>query len=312
MKKIFLGLLSVFWLLALAAQAADISISAQAGPQQAGVGENITLRVIIEGQANINGSPALPDLPDFQVYSGGRSSNFTFINGQVSSSLQYTFILVPKHTGTFTIGPINLVYENKTYSTAPIQIVVGGGGSRPAPAPSANVPSAPSASSPGVSRHNQDPVFITTQTDRHEVYVNEPVILTFRFYHRIPILAQPQYQPPSINGFWAEDLPPQREFITTVNGVEFQVTEIKTALFPTTAGKLNIGPATLAVQVEDFNRRSADPFADDFFRNFFSRGRQVALKSEPITIKVKPLPGKGRPAEFSGTVGQWALSARLD
>ncbi|NTV53518.1 MAG: protein BatD, partial [Candidatus Firestonebacteria bacterium] len=45
---------------------------------------------------------------------------------------------------------------------------------------------------------------------------------------------------------------------------------------------------------------------------FFSGGRQVALKSEPITIKVKPLPGKGRPAEFSGTVGQWALSARLD
>jgi hypothetical protein len=313
-KQIFLGLIGIVALQAAVAGAADISISAQAVPQQVSVGENVTLQVTIEGQANINGSPALPDLPDFQVYSGGRSSNFTFINGQVSSSLQFTFILVPKHTGTFTIGPISITNNNKTYSTSPIQIVVGGGGApRQAPAPVANAPAGiPNAPAPAGNRHANEPVFITTQVDRHEVYVNEPVILTFRFYHRIPILAQPQYQPPSTSGFWAEDLPPQREYVTTLNGTEYQVTEIKTALFPTSAGKTAVGPATLVVQVEDFNRRAADPFADEFFRSFFSGARQVGLKSEPIQVKVKPLPTKGRPEDFSGTVGQWALSARLD
>jgi hypothetical protein len=312
-KKIFLSFLYIL-LFVSTAGAADIAISAQASPQQANVGENITLRITIEGQANINGAPALPDLPDFQVYSGGRSSNFTFVNGQVSSSLQFTYILVPKHIGTFTLGPVNLVYDNKTYSTNPIQIIVGGGGnaSRPAPAPAGNAPNAPSTAFSGGNRHANEPVFITTQVDRHEVYVNEPLVLTFRFYHRIPILAQPQYQAPSTSGFWAEDLPPQREYVTIIAGVEFQVTEIKTALFPTNAGKLTIGPGTLVVQVEDFSRRAMDPFADDFFRNFFSGGRQVALKSEPIQVKVNPLPAKGRPADFSGTVGQWSLSARLD
>jgi hypothetical protein len=314
-KNFLLGWLGAFLLMSPAVAGADIVISAQASPQQVGVGENITLRVTIEGQANINGSPALPDLPDFQVYSGGRSSNFTFINGQVSSSLQFTYILVPKHAGNFTLGPVTLVYDNKTYSTAPMTIMVGSGGApRQAPAPSGGSTAPGAAPAPVASpgRHGNDPVFITTQVDRHEVYVNEPLVLTFRFYHRIPILAQPQYTAPSTGGFWAEDLPPQREYVATVNGVEFQVTEIKTALFPTTAGKLSIGPATLVVQVEDFNRRSADPFADDFFRNFFSGGRQVGLKSEPIAIKVKPLPAEGRPVEFTGTVGQWALSARLD
>src|SRR5512143_4151832 len=94
--------------LAVAASAQDISISAQADPQRVGVGESIRLVVTIQGQANIGTEPALPDLADFQVYGGGRSSNFTFLNGQVSSSLQFTYILVPKHAGNFTIGAVTL------------------------------------------------------------------------------------------------------------------------------------------------------------------------------------------------------------
>jgi hypothetical protein len=317
MKKITPFLLVLLGFLAVSASAQEISIQAQAEPRQVNVGENIRLQVVIEGQVNINGEPKMPDLPDFQVYKAGSATNFNIINGRVSSSLQFTFILVPKHTGTFTIGAVSIGYNNKIYSTAPIQITVGGGtGSRAAPGTApvspGNAPPVAVGNAGGASKHANEPVFITTQVDRHEVYMNEPVTMTFRFYSRIPILSQPQFQPPSTSGFWSEDLPPQKEYIATVQGVEYRVIEIKTALFPTTAGKLTIGPATLVVQIEDFNRRSMDPFADEFFRNFFSSGRQVALKSDPIQVLAKPIPEKNRPSAFSGTVGKWALSAKLD
>jgi len=323
-RKIILALTCMLFL-APTAQGEDISISAHAAPQQASVGESIRLEVLIEGKANLNGTPTLPELPDFQVYGGGRSSNFMFVNGQVSSTLQFTYMLVPKRAGKFTIGPITINHNNKTYSTAPIPVEVGGGtggaggvgGTLPPAAvapsvPSQAAPAAPSAPAPGSGRPAGEAVFIATQVDKREVYVNQPVTLTFRFYSRISILSQPQYQPPDTSGFWAEDLPPQRDYVTQVNGYDYRVIEIKTALFPTTAGKLTIGPATLTVQVEDFNRRSADPFADNFFRSFFSGGKQVSLRSEPIALNVKPVPQDGRPGDFSGTVGQWSMSAKLD
>lgn len=314
MRKL-LGIFSLLICLAPAAGAQEIAIRAEANPRQASVGGTIRLEVTIEGQVNLSGAPALPDLTDFQVYGGGRSSNFTFINGQVSSSLQFTYMLVPKHTGKFTIGPVTITHGGKTYSTSPISVEVGGAAGAGNSQQTGPVQSAPAPSAPGepaVPGRADDPVFITTGVDKRDVFVNQPVILTFRFCSRIPILAQPQYQPPDTSGFWSEDLPPQRDYVTQINGQDFRVIEIKTALFPTTAGKLNIGPATLLVQVEDFNRQSMDPFSDSFFRNFFSGGRQVKLRSEPLTVNVKPIPQAGRPGDFSGTVGQWSMSAKLD
>lgn len=291
----------------------ELSISAAATPRQASEGQNIRLVVTIEGKANLNESPQLPELGDFQVYSGGRSSNFSFINGQVSSSLSFTYILVPKRPGSFTIGPIQISHGGKVYSTQPIQIEVGGGSARRGPVSSGNGAGAVrSRSAERPAGHAGEAVFITTQADRPEVYLNEPVTLTFRFYSRIPILSQPQYQPPDTSGFWTEDLPPQREYVAPLDGYDYRVIEIKTALFPTAAGQLTVGPATLVVQVQDFQRQGGDPFMDDFFRDFFSSGQQVALHSKPLTIRVKPVPVQGQPPDFSGTVGHWSLSAKLD
>ncbi len=320
MRKIIGGII-LCALTASSAGAQDIAISAVANPQQAAVGEHIRLVVTIKGKVNLKGSPRLPDLPDFQVYEGGRSSNFSFVNGRISSALKFTYVLVPKGTGTFTVGPVQIDHAGSTYSTSPIQIQVGASGrgaqpSRPSPPPAVQPgPGAKPPKSdtlPGVSRHAGKGAFITTSVDRRRVYVNEPVMLTFSFFSRIRLLSQPQYQPPDTSGFWAEDMPPQRNYNVRIQGQEYQVIEIKTALFPTTAGRLTISPATLVVQTRDFRRRSSDPFGDDFFRDFFSGGQQVKLSSEPITLEVKPIPRAGRPKGFSGTVGQWSISAKLD
>lgn len=305
------------------AWAQEVQISARLTPQQAAVGQPLQLVVIISGKASINAQPQLPDLPAFQVSRGGRSSNFSFVNGKISSSLSYTYVLVPRQAGKFTIGSITLEHAGKIYSTQPLAVSISGSGQAAPPALRQPAPSQDPRQSPGKpppargqsaprAAQTGDAMFITTEVDRREVYVNEPVVLSFKYYTRIAPLSQPQYQAPETSGFWSEDLPPQREYTSVLNGQTYRITEIKTALFPTAAGTLTIGPARLQVHLQDFQRRGGDPFNDIFSRNFFSRGRQAELRSQPIKIQVKSLPSQGKPGDFSGTVGKWSLSAKLD
>ena len=46
--------------------------------------------------------------------------------------------------------------------------------------------------------------------------------------------------------------------------------------------------------------------------DFFDRGQAYELATEPIRIKVKPLPTEGKPDNFSGAVGQFSIEASTD
>jgi len=56
-----------------------------------------------------------------------------------------------------------------------------------------------------------------------------------------------------------------------------------------------------------------DPFAPDFFQKFFSQGLLAAqtreVRTEPVAVKVLPLPEDGKPDDFSGAVGRFRVSA---
>ncbi len=88
-------------------------------------------------------------------------------------------------------------------------------------------------------------IFVTTSVDKARAYVDEQITLSFKFYRRISLWEQPRYTPPELSGFWSEDMPPQQEYYESVNGVRYQVTEIKTALFGTAPGKATVGAAAL-------------------------------------------------------------------
>lgn len=259
------------------------------------------MSVTVSGAGNLP-APQMPALPDFQVANTGQSQNFTWINGQASASVTYGFSLTPLKEGTFTIPPIHLQGAND--ATAPLTLHVLKGDA-------AAIPSAPGdASTPAAapSAHGPSAIFIRGSVDKTSVYVGEPVQYTFRLYNRVPLFSRPNYQPPETSGFWSEDLPPQRSFQTTVNNIPYNVTELRTALFPTSAGTAHIGPAKLAVTIENLG---SDPFSQDFFAQFFGRAEEKTLSTEPLTVHVKPLPNP-KPAGFGGAVGHFTLNAAID
>ena len=280
----------------------NISIQASVDKNTAAVNEQITLQVVVSGEVSNIPAPKLPPLEDFNVYSAGTSQNVSFINGKVSSALTYSYVIVPKKTGKLSIGPVVLEYNGQTFKSAPIEIEAGQSSQPQQQIPTKN------ESYQGKEKN----IFIVTEVDKKNVYVNEQVTLTLKFFRRVELLSQPQYQPPSTPGFISEDLPPQRDYYTNIDGVKYLVTEIKTGLFPASTGKFNIGSAVLKCAIADGPGRGNDPFNDDFFKGFFQQGKNVSLQSDPIEIKVQNLPSEGKPADFTGAVGRYSISASAD
>ena len=292
-----------------AAQAQSISIQASVDRTTLSLDDQLTLSVVIQG-SNIGSvpDPEFPKIEHFSTIDSFQGSNFSWINGKTSLSKTIKYILRPEASGTFTIPPIKVSLEGKTYQTEPISVTVSpilphqedlhplaqaSSSHRPPSLHPDNPSPGQSAQEESEGRAVQGNIFITNTVNKKKIYVSEQIILTFGFYRRIELWQNPTYQQAPPEGFWVEDLETQPPSIRAVNGIEYQVQEIKKALFPMSPGKHTIGPASLSYQ-----------------GGFFSPPRM--LKTEPISIEVLPLPEKGKPADFRGAVGKFTLSAQID
>jgi hypothetical protein len=298
------------------AMAADVGVEATVDQTSIPIDGQVVFTITITGGLRQLPNPVLPALEaDWSVFSGGSSRNFSFINGQVSSSAAFRFVLTPKRPGKLTIGKASVKIADTVYETTPITITVsataggsGGGGGGASPGGTSGRSSGGSTET-GASAEGRD-LFVTATVDKKSPYVQEQIILTFRFYQRVTLLEAPSYTKATTTQFWSEDLPPQRTLTEVIDGKRYHVTEIRTALFGTTAGDFTIGPATLDCTVPEAQRvLDNDPFSL-FGRSMFG-SKRVTLRTDPITIHVKPLP-PGAPPEFAGAVGDFAITSTID
>ncbi|MFH1007229.1 MAG: BatD family protein [Candidatus Latescibacterota bacterium] len=298
-KMTLLGIALMLFGMALMAHAQEVSVTASVDPQRVSVDESLTL-VISVSDANVQGTPkpTLPALANFDVMGTSSSSNISYVNGRVSSTREYRYTLMPRSAGIFTIDPVEVRIGGKSWRTEPVRVEVVQTGQRKLPTspPAQGEPSSP-AEAPAGGRAGEN-LFITTEVDKPKAYVGQQLVLTFTYYSRLSVWDAPQYTPPETPGFWVEELSrDERSRRVVIEGRPFEMQQIKTALFPTSSGKQVISPAYLQYSTG---------------RGFFSQGQTRRLRTDPIEVEVLPLPDKGKPSDFSGAVGQYALSAKVD
>ena len=290
--RILLWLL-VFFILAMGtAWSADIQVTASVDKQELTLEDSIRFSIVVEGTRSAP-PPQLPPLDSFKVRSRGSSSSFQIINGDRSSSITYNFALLPKETGTFTIGPATVEIEGETYRTAPITLIV-------------KEPS----SEPDSSRE----VFAEMVVSNKKPYVQEQVTATLRIYHRVEVRnlkTNIQFQ-----GFREEALKEPVQNTRIVNGIRYLSYEISTALFPLRAGKVEIPAGIIELDQVDRSRGGQrsnffDPFGQGSIFNNFGRLKHNTLRTKSVTLDVQPLPQKNRPQDFSNLVGDFIISAQL-
>ncbi len=304
------AVLSLTAVLSSTAFGTDVKITSDVDRTRLAVGEYLNYTISVTGDVRSLPEPTLPDLSkDFEVYSSGRNQSFSVGTGGISSSVIYNYMLVPKKEGQLTIWSASIEVDGKTYRSEPITITVTSPSSAAPPSPQNN--SRRDATPP--SGNGRVRLFAEAQLDRDTVYVNEPVTLTFRFYRGEQLYQTAQMTRPSLADFWQEDLPPKEQTYRVIDNIRYEVTGIKTALFPISAGKKTIGRFELSTAIRDRSGRRRDPFGfDDNFFSVFQRGKPVKLATKPLSLTVLPLPREGQPGDFSGLVGSFDITAVFD
>ena len=243
-------------------------------------------------------------------------SSYQMINGHTSSSssVTITYTLYAAKNGSFTIGASHAVVGGKRLSSRPVKIQVSGHAQRTNGAPNMhgqNSYDQPHMRSAGSAISGSD-LFIKVSASKKRVHEQEPILLTYKVYTQVD-LTQLEGKMPDLKGFHTQEvpLPQQKTFHTeTVNGRPYKcVTWSQYVMYPQMTGRLEIPSITFKGIVVQQNR-NVDPM--EAFFNGGSGYVEVTkdIKAPGITLQVDPLPQ--RPANFSGGVGKFNISASLD
>ncbi len=260
-----------------------------------------------------------PAFNDFLVLSGpNQSTQMNFVNGAMSSSVSYSYVLQARSVGKFTIGAASVDAGGKHLESQPLAMEVVKGSSRPQQQPGKSQQQDVQENA-DIGRQIGDNLFLKVDVDRVKVSQGEQITVTYKIYTRVNVVNYTISKVPSLTGFWSEDLevPRQIQLTTeTVNGKQYRVGVLKkTALFPQRGGTLELDPMEVNCVVQVQTRRRSNDLFDQFFNDpFFGNGANVNHKvtSQPLKITVLPLPAENVPASFNGAVGKFTMEAWLD
>ena len=262
--------------------------------------------------------PQLTDIPDFDILSGpniSTSRNFSYVNGKATSSttVTFTYILLPKSEGTFTIPPVKINAEGKDIASNSVTInVLPNDNSSGSSQNSSNGRSQQPRNSQSTNISNDD-LFMRATVSKSKVFEQEALLLTYKVYSAVN-LTNLSFSTPELKGFNIQEveLPQEKQFeLEHYNGRNYNtIVWRQFVLFPQQSGKLTIPSLDFEAVVAVQNRRRIDPFEMMFdgFSNYVEVKK--ILKTKPLEIEVEKLPA-AKPAGYSGAVGRFSIESTI-
>ncbi len=234
---------------------AQAGVTARVDRNAIDLNESFMLEVVVDTEIDLQ-----PDISalheDFYVGQSSQLSNTMIVNGEISRSRTWTYQLMAKRTGELEIPPVAVGAER----SQPLRITVR----QPANAP------------PG-----EADVFISSEVDYAESYVQAQVLYRIKVYRAVPT-RQPALRDPEFGGaeVLIEVAGEERSYDALLNGRTYNVVERVYAVFPQESGEVTISPARFEARV---------------LRDGRITGRKV-FESEAQSIRVLPIPAP--PADF--------------
>jgi hypothetical protein len=269
---------------------ADISVTLSPDRKQATIVDSIRLVVSVSGTRSCDSEPIIKGLEAFDLTQGGTSSQVQIINGKISSGIDYTYFIQPKKTGTFQIGPAEVRAEGGAFRSNTAKLTI--------------------SKLPQSSGIDRGPIFLTTELSSKKTYEQEQAIYTLKLYRQTKV-SDISLDLRENKHLSFKQLGKPVTYQSLYEGKTYQVLEVRYALLPSREGDYEIGPARMHLTVFQPRQRSRRSLFDDPFFSF-STGKPMTLASEPLELKVLPLPEEGKPADFSGLVGNFGIDAKLE
>ncbi len=280
---------------------AEISADASISATQVGTGEPFQLTVQVTSDEKLDNLPwpQVENLDKFTVTRNmgtSRSSQTSIVNGRISNRnlfiTHFSYSLTAAKPGTYAIGPIRYAFRNfdKTLGSASVTV------------------------------SKQEAGLSTEATlSRHTAFIGEQVLYNLRIIPSQGVqqinLAQ-DLQKLIGEKFWFQRLDKNVEAkVVSINGQNTHVYDVRIVLFPLLAGKAELSGIPVEYQQASRTQRRRqgsvfDMFDDDMFGGGGSVVNMSAMAS-PTSMEVQPLPD-GTPADFTGSVGTFTLSANVD
>jgi len=298
--------------------AAPATVTAQLDRTDISLGDSALLTISVSGSGNDAVAP--PAVPGLEFVAVGQSSQYQSINGVATSTTLVTYEVIPQRAGTFTIPALSRGAKALALTVRPgngQSAAVNGNNSGSASLP----PPTTGGLSAGETHLTPDgSAFARLLLPKRELYVGETVPVDIQVGLR-PGLVASLNGLPTLNGdaFTLNKLSSKPEQTQTeIRGTPYTVLTWHSVLAAVKPGEFSLSVETpLTVQMRTAPQRRSrelfdDPFNDPFFQQFFGGGtteKQITVASDPDALKVLELPLAGRPAGFSGAVGNFQVSS---
>ena len=254
-----------------------------------------------------------PDFQFFEILAGpfeSRSSYTQIINGKKSSAtnLSYTLTLMPSKTGTFKIPGASIVVDGEKIYSNDLTIKVENAENN---AQKQN--EGGTVTGGGTQRVTSESIFVRTNVSKTNIYEQEAISVTYKLYTLLDVAQFTGAKLPDFNGFLKQDIEQSQNkqlSAETYKGRSYgTVVLYQAVLFPQHTGEIEIGKASFTALLRLQNKAQVRSIFDDFFDSYTNV--EKTLTAPAVTVKVSELPLAGKPATFSGAVGNFNLTSTL-
>lgn len=288
--SIFIFLLSTSFI------AQEATLKASVSKNKLGVNQRLRVEFAIDKQGGDNFSP--PTFKNFKVVGGpSQSVSQSWINGTVSFTQSYSYIVQPKRKGEFSIGSATIKIGGKIIKSDPVKIIV---------LDAVDIPKDPNDPN-YIAQQN---IHLVAEISKSNPYVGEGIYVEYRLYvsENVSVYDTNVTEAPKYNGFWNQDIKingfPVK--MGKYNGEDYRYIVLQKALLiPTKTGKLSIDPMKMDIVIGVPSGRS------DFFGNAITRNVRREFASSKKIINPKGLPLEGKPINFIGAVGTFNFDVSL-
>ena len=294
-----------------------VVVSSELSTDSVAAGEGALLTLKVEG-GNPSGEPLIMPVQDLIINSRGTSQNIQIINGSVTRSLSYTYVVGSNKEGEYQVPPISLKVGGREYLTEPLKL---------------KVRAAADAKPEGIDEEDEEAegsgeygrlTLQMVQKDRTHVYPGEIAPVRIRAYFpadaRVSLKGAPRPEGAAFTLHNLSDEPKQSSEV--IDGKRYLVVTWFGGLSATKAGTY---PATIkldgTISVPDRSRsrgRRRSPFDDPFFGGSMfddvfgqriEKDIELTTDAEDSEIEVIELPQEGRPENFTGAIGTFEFES---
>lgn len=283
-------------LLSISLVAQEATLKAKVSKNKLGVNQRLRIEFSIDKQGGDNFSP--PNFTNFKVVGGpSQSVSQSWINGKVTFSQSYTYIIQPKRKGAFSIASASIKIGGKFIKSEPVKIIV---------LDAVEIPKNPNDPN-YVAQQN---IHLVAEISKANPFVGEGIYVEYRLYvsENVSVYDTSISEAPKYNGFWSQDIKVNGFPVKMgkYNGENYRYIVLQKALLiPTKTGKLSVDPMRMDIVIGVPSGRA------DFFGNAITKNIRREFASTKKIIRPKALPLEGKPANFIGAVGNFNFSVAL-